>query len=444
MVLPNPLSAYVQRFQPPVPLVRFFCRVCRKGYRDRAAVTRHENDKHGPRMKCGQCRFSCPECRPSEMRAHLRERHGITSSPTQKRRRLSRDDLVPHTERIPAESLAVSTYSLGATSVPTTAVSTGDIGPEPDVSIGEPSSVTLAPVVTTNAEVPLPPVTCTDSYSQVSETSKLHNLSINSPSSEAAQCKTPPPVSSDSLNHLSTPVLKLNDVSLLCASEALSPAFSCILSPESSVCSSPESPLDATLAEYLDGACGSTSSDFNLTPSTRNFDPVLSQSISDKSPPSLFSGIDARTTESEVSLPDQVTSVPMANVSKPVNTSAGCPSSMYDPALVSVSGLSSRQGTSVPYTPTPLAALSESKVSVALVTTVESSTQSSSSTICLYDTLCVRFIAAVQPGLTAFDVLGHFRHLFRIVRTSAGIGVFQAACLILKPINSSFSIWSPV
>ena len=130
----------------------------------------------------------------------------------QKRRRLLRDDLVPHTERIPAESLAVSTYSLGATSVPTTAVSTGDIGSEPDVSIGEPSSVTLAPVVTTNAEVPLLPVRCTDSYSQASETSDLHNLCINSPSSEAVQCKTLPPVSSHSLNHLSTPVLKLNDV----------------------------------------------------------------------------------------------------------------------------------------------------------------------------------------------------------------------------------------
>ena len=143
-----------------------------------------------------------------------------------------------------------------------------------------------------------------------------------------------------------------------------------------------QSPLDATLAEFLDGACGSTSSDFNLTHSTRNFDHVLSQFMSDKSPPSLFSGIGAHTTTSEVSLPDQVTSVSMTSVSKPVYTSAGCPSSMYNPTLVSVSGSSAREGTSVPYTPTPLAALSESQVSVALVTTVESSTRISSTSAC--------------------------------------------------------------
>ena len=151
--------------------------------------------------------------------------------------------------------------------------------------------------MTTNAEVPLPPVTSTYSVTKASETNELHNLRINSYSFWTAQCKTPPSVSSDSLDHLSAPVLKLNDVSRLCPSEVLF-AFSCTLSPESSVCSSPESPLDAILAEYLDGACGSTSSDFNLTLSTRNFDHVLSQSMSDKSPPSLFSGIDARMTTS--------------------------------------------------------------------------------------------------------------------------------------------------
>ena len=34
------------------------------------ALRRHERDAHGPRMRCSQCDFTCPERRHFEMKRH--------------------------------------------------------------------------------------------------------------------------------------------------------------------------------------------------------------------------------------------------------------------------------------------------------------------------------------------------------------------------------------
>ena len=69
----------------PSQILRYFCRVCRKGYRGMAALRRHEKDAHGPRMRCSQCDFTCPERRHFEMKRHKEMKHGIPSTiPPQK------------------------------------------------------------------------------------------------------------------------------------------------------------------------------------------------------------------------------------------------------------------------------------------------------------------------------------------------------------------------
>ena len=128
---------------PPKPLYQYFCRVCMKSYRDSLAAKRHENDYHGPRMKYGRCKFSCPGSRPGEMRKHLKLKHDMaTGPPPRERRRQSTTTSVP-TERIPAQTLAVESYTLSSNQDGFfSSLGTIDLGPEPDLTIGEPVSYT--------------------------------------------------------------------------------------------------------------------------------------------------------------------------------------------------------------------------------------------------------------------------------------------------------------
>ena len=118
-----------------------------KPYRDSLAAKRHENDSHGPRMKCSRCKFSCPESRPWEMQKHLELKHDVaTGSPPHKKRRQSIPNSVPvtvapSTERVPAQTLAVESYTLSSKQNGFfSSLGTIDLGPERDVTIDEPVS----------------------------------------------------------------------------------------------------------------------------------------------------------------------------------------------------------------------------------------------------------------------------------------------------------------
>ena len=105
MVLPTQYRPYL----PPVPIYQYNCRVCMKPYRSVKAARRHEADSHGPRMKCGECKFTCPESRPAEMRNHQNLRHGTDSPPAKRRRQLT---VKPPTERISADTPVAESYVL--------------------------------------------------------------------------------------------------------------------------------------------------------------------------------------------------------------------------------------------------------------------------------------------------------------------------------------------
>ena len=157
MVLPSP---YIQATAPPVPVYNYMCRFCMKQFKSRLAWKRHEADSHGPRMACGTCKFTCPEGRPGEMRKHLQMKHGVESgSPIRKRRRqsASADNLTvislssthsttgysvsvaSPTQRIPAETLAIESYTLSSDQSDFfSSLGSVDLGPDQDVSIGEP------------------------------------------------------------------------------------------------------------------------------------------------------------------------------------------------------------------------------------------------------------------------------------------------------------------
>ena len=64
----------------PLQILRYFCRICGKGYRGMAALRHHERDAHGPRMRRSQCNFTCPERRHFEMKRHKEIKHGISST----------------------------------------------------------------------------------------------------------------------------------------------------------------------------------------------------------------------------------------------------------------------------------------------------------------------------------------------------------------------------
>ena len=124
----------VQPIQPS-QILRYFCRVCRKGYRGMAALRRHERDAHGPRMRCSQCDFTCPERRHFEMKRHKEMKHGILSTITP--HQMQDETLHPPTIRVPPSPLAVDSYTLSSNSF-ISALNDFDLGPEPDVSINEP------------------------------------------------------------------------------------------------------------------------------------------------------------------------------------------------------------------------------------------------------------------------------------------------------------------
>ena len=112
------------------------------------AAKRHESDAHGPRMKCSECKFSCPEGRPSEMKVHLVKKHNLpTGSPPFKRRRTSPSvtqipaTVAPPTVRVAPEKPVVESYTLAPNQENFFSQLGGlDLGPEPDVDIGEPAS----------------------------------------------------------------------------------------------------------------------------------------------------------------------------------------------------------------------------------------------------------------------------------------------------------------
>ena len=119
-----------------------------KPYQSIKAAKRHESDAHGPRMKCSECKFSCPEGRPSEMKVHLINKHNLpTGSPPIKRRRTSPRvaqtpaTVAPPTVRVAPEKPAVESYTLAPNQENFFSQLGGlDLGPEPDVDIGEPAS----------------------------------------------------------------------------------------------------------------------------------------------------------------------------------------------------------------------------------------------------------------------------------------------------------------
>lgn len=78
----------------PAPIYSYICRVCLKPCKDQRAWENHEGDAHGNRMRCGRCKFSCPERRPGEMLKHLQKRHQIEAGPhPHKRRRLTHNNI---------------------------------------------------------------------------------------------------------------------------------------------------------------------------------------------------------------------------------------------------------------------------------------------------------------------------------------------------------------
>ena len=99
-------------------------------------------------MKCNVCKFSCPEGRPSEMKVHLIDKHKLpTASPPIKRRRTSPRatqipaTIAPPTVRIAPEKPAVESNFLAPNQENFFSQLGGlDLGPEPDVDIGEPAS----------------------------------------------------------------------------------------------------------------------------------------------------------------------------------------------------------------------------------------------------------------------------------------------------------------
>ena len=100
-----------------------------------AALRRHEKDAHGPRMRCSQCDFTCPERRHFEMKRHKEMKHGIPSTiPPQK---IQDETLHPQTIRVPPSLLAVNSYTHSSNSF-ISALNDFELGPEPDVSINEP------------------------------------------------------------------------------------------------------------------------------------------------------------------------------------------------------------------------------------------------------------------------------------------------------------------
>ena len=119
-----------------------------KPYQSIKAAKRHESDAHGPRMRCSECKFSCPEGRPSEMKVHLINKHNLpTGSPPIKRRRTSPRvaqtpaTVAPPTVRVAPEKPAVESYTLAPNQENFFSQLGGlDLGPEPDVDIGEPAS----------------------------------------------------------------------------------------------------------------------------------------------------------------------------------------------------------------------------------------------------------------------------------------------------------------
>ena len=135
MVVPKQYRAYL----PHIPIYQYNCRVCMKPYHSVKAARWHKADSHGPRMKCGQCKFMCTESRLAEMKNHYNLRHG-TGSPTSKSRRQSALTEQPCTERIPAETPAVESYTLAPNQDRfLAALGAFDFVPEPYVEISKPT-----------------------------------------------------------------------------------------------------------------------------------------------------------------------------------------------------------------------------------------------------------------------------------------------------------------
>ena len=253
MVLPSP---YIQATAPPAPVYNYMCRFCMKQFKSRLAWKRHEADSHGPRMACGTCKFTCPEGRPGEMRKHLQMKHGVeTGSPIRKRRRQSASadsltvislssthsttgysvSVAPPTQRIPAETLAIESYTLSSDQSDFfSSLGSVDLGPDPDVSIGEPVChiPTYGPPAISESSATL------SNYMYMPAPS---DVPIFSSSSVAVH----QPVS-----RLSTPPLTLCDASSLSgrSSPVLSVPSPVLSAPQSVSVSAPSTPLASPLA----------------------------------------------------------------------------------------------------------------------------------------------------------------------------------------------------
>ena len=315
MVLPSP---YLQSNIPPLPVYQYFCRVCMKPFKTRLAWKRHEADSHGPRMQCGQCKFSCPEGRPGEMRKHRQMKHGVvTRSPPRKRRRqsapanltfvqTSQSTLASPTKRIPAETLAVESYTLSSNQGEFLAsLSTVDLGPDPDVSISEPvyHVPTYGPTTTSDPLF----TSFNDTYLQ-SVSLEVPASFHNSPSSVAVH----QPVSK-----LSTPPLTLHNTPSLGLSGRFSPELS-VSSPVLSVLQSPlASAISSPLASLAEDGTGEAASPTSLIVTSSEF-PSVFECLS----PSQLEESHAKTVSVDRSLSTSFGSVPSSTICPISSTSS--------------------------------------------------------------------------------------------------------------------------